>query len=43
MSTQYDPYGHQYVPPRPPQYAPPPRNGLGTAALVLGIVGVALS
>jgi hypothetical protein len=40
-APHYYPYARQYAPPpRPPHYAP--RNGLGTAALVLGIIGIAL-
>jgi hypothetical protein len=41
-APQYNPYARQYV---PPQYrlAPEPRNGLGTAAMILGIIALALS
>jgi hypothetical protein len=38
--TQYQPYPGQYP---PQQQLPPMRNGLGTAALVLGIVGAILA
>jgi hypothetical protein len=37
MTTSYNPYPSPY----PPHYAPPaPRNGLGLAALILGIVAL---
>ena len=48
MSSQYPGQGGYGAPPPypypyPQAYAPPPSNGMGTAALVLGIIGLLLA